>query len=897
MLNRIFRLLLIRKNEYRQVGYFFLLFCLIGAGLSIGRGTSDALFFKRYGIQYLPVMYMILSVLLCTISTVYAAFADRIPAEQFFKYLFIGGAAVLSISWLMMSQGTWNYVYPFYFLVYEIASELLVIHAALYLGQNFDTRQAKRLTPVIMAGSQIGIIAGGLFLAGFSHTFGVQNMLLAWMALFFIGIIVISIWHAQRGASPFFRQSSRQKNQLKQAVTQVRQGLKFMKSSDLTKAASYSLFFLVIAIYILCYSVNLIYTQTFTTEQSLSSFFGIIMAVNSSLALFLQFFVTSRIINAFGVKKTNLIFPVTTLLSYIALITSFMLPSAIIGSLNKDSVMSAIRNPVHNMFINALPGYMQGRARAMSIVVVMPLALVVAGAILWTVQKIDNPVYFLAAGLIATCGFMFFNHKMNKAYAKELLSNLKQKLFVPAEHADNAFKDSGEEVFTELAQGVAQEDNQISMAFARILVPAFPDRASTVILQRVGSADSATADLLFNLLVPLNPPELSPHLYAAMENADDHLKATILRILFSLKDEKARNHVSDALKSNNPRIQLSGIYGAMEYNIEDKIDETFKRWMKLLNSDNISENIAGLSLLIPPIKPGPETYFPESEYTAAIISILNKDHPRANIFALQVIKQWPHGSHPELLELFTYILNDSNNPETRRECVAALPVLSENKSHVLARKALDDHHPIVRSAAILILDNETSKKNNELCEWILNKNHLSLRAQKTIIRHLYNNGVDPNFMQKVAVMHIAEAKSLLDAYETIKQSEATTAVELLQLALGERLKKLIDIALIALQSLEHPYTINIIRSGIRSKDARHIANACELLQELNNRQIGKSINEILELINEQSSDNIHCIKITLTDALELCSQSHDPWIQTCAVYTIESIDNNGDKNV
>ena len=69
------KLLMVKKAEWPKLTYFFCLFLVISAGLAIGRGTADALFLKRFGIQYLPFMYVGLGVLMATVSTIYAAYA------------------------------------------------------------------------------------------------------------------------------------------------------------------------------------------------------------------------------------------------------------------------------------------------------------------------------------------------------------------------------------------------------------------------------------------------------------------------------------------------------------------------------------------------------------------------------------------------------------------------------------------------------------------------------------------------------------------------------------------------------------------------------------------------------------------------------------------------------
>lgn len=184
MLDRITDSLLIHKDERQQLSYLLIVFILMGAGIALGRGTADALFFKRYGIEYLPVMFVLVGILLSAISVMYAAFVDALPSERFFKIIFALMIALLLGNWFMIRLGASDMVYPAYFLLYEIASELFLVHSALYLGQNLVQTQSKRLMPIILAGSQVGVIIGGFFLAGMSRILGVQNMLLVWALLF-----------------------------------------------------------------------------------------------------------------------------------------------------------------------------------------------------------------------------------------------------------------------------------------------------------------------------------------------------------------------------------------------------------------------------------------------------------------------------------------------------------------------------------------------------------------------------------------------------------------------------------------------------------------------------------------------------------------------------------------
>ena len=80
---------------------------------------------------------------------IYASIADLISAEHFFKILFSILASLVMGFWTLISLDTDPLVFPAYFLFYEVISEILLVHCALYLNQNINTLQAKRLSPII----------------------------------------------------------------------------------------------------------------------------------------------------------------------------------------------------------------------------------------------------------------------------------------------------------------------------------------------------------------------------------------------------------------------------------------------------------------------------------------------------------------------------------------------------------------------------------------------------------------------------------------------------------------------------------------------------------------------------------------------------------------------------
>ena len=95
------RLLMLRPGEGRVMLFLYPFTLIAGFGLSIGQVSSDALFFKLYGMEYLPHMYALIAVVLVPASLAYAAFVDRLTPHRLFVYMLVGVCATVGLAWLL----------------------------------------------------------------------------------------------------------------------------------------------------------------------------------------------------------------------------------------------------------------------------------------------------------------------------------------------------------------------------------------------------------------------------------------------------------------------------------------------------------------------------------------------------------------------------------------------------------------------------------------------------------------------------------------------------------------------------------------------------------------------------------------------------------------------------
>lgn len=865
--DRLAKFFLVKEDEHNSTAYFLVLFLLIGAGLAVGRGSADTLFFKRYGIEYLPVMYISFGILLSIVSAMYAAFADRIAAEKFFVFIIVSTVVLLLGTWFLISVFQWSYAYPLYYLVYEVASELLLMHALLYVSQNFEAMQAKRLTPLIFAAAQFGKIIGGLVLTFASPVIGVQNFILIWAGLISIALILIIFRHRQAGVSPYYRSGKKGRKGLVYSIDQISQGLQFAKRSRLLKSLSLALFFIVISFYIITYAVNSIYSETFSTEESLSTFFGLLTVVNGVIALVIQAFLTSKLLRAFGIKKINLVFPVTTLTSYLFLIISFTFPAALFASFNKEVIMTALRNPVRNLFFNALPDYMQGRARALSLAVVLPISLVITGGLLIFMQNLSESRVYLYVGLFSVFLYLYFSIKINSSYVSTILSTLRARVFIP-----EGVNTGSSELVKQLKKGVMQEDNDISVSYAKLLAKEYPDQVLQIILERIRTANHALSDRLLKLIIEIDQQEIAEDLWKTLKGSDNHLKATIYFLLFNQNNSRAMADVESCVYSENPRLCSVGIYGVYQYKLGTLEPIAKEALGRLLENKDHKAVLAGLQLL---------EHCYQEEYGPVLKTLLQHHSIKIVKAALRVLYIWPVITDNRESSLLSNLLSH-DDPKIRMlavDCFIHLPAVVVEES-VLTM--LEDSHPRVRECAINVLRHVSSNPAGLLFGCII-KNHGTPRAQQSALSGLGLILPDVALYRRIAEAKVEDALKCRAAISVVlndKTLSSQTGTKLLQTILAERIQQYVDLSLAALEYVEDKSTINIIRAGLKSGDNRQIANACEVMRHLKNRHISKLLEQIYEgeIEKEKKQTRFSDFK----DVIQWCTRRQDPWVQLVA---------------
>jgi ATP/ADP translocase len=150
-------------------------FFLIGWGAVSLTNVSDTLFLKRIGVDLLPAVFLVSSLLLVVTTFMAARLAARTPLLPLLRRTFLVLAAALLPLWLLVLADVRSAFVLLILAAKQFESIALLVFWATIGGQ-VHGRQAKRLYAPIVAGGTLGEMLGSFASGSVGHLFGVAAL-------------------------------------------------------------------------------------------------------------------------------------------------------------------------------------------------------------------------------------------------------------------------------------------------------------------------------------------------------------------------------------------------------------------------------------------------------------------------------------------------------------------------------------------------------------------------------------------------------------------------------------------------------------------------------------------------------------------------------------------------
>jgi HEAT repeat protein len=393
---------------------------LADAGVMIAQSAIDALFFARYGVGKLPLMYALVGAAMFATTLGLAALLKRAGRAR--TFLLIPSVIVVAAlgSRAGLEAGA-PWVYAVLWLVRNIAQSTLILAVWGLAGLVADTRQAKRWFPVIAAGGVMGLVAGGVVTAPLAALLGSANLLFVWAAL--VAGATALAWQLVRRegislATPL-RRAKAHGSDLTGGLTDVIRSdlLRWMSAADLLVALLFSLLYL---------AFSKVAVERYPDPDKLAGFFGVFFAIAMTAAFLISLFGTSRLLARFGVPTVVLILPLLYAVAFGVFVAAATFATLAAFRFAQVAWDNGGANGTWEALINTFPADRRDRARAFLYGVPLQLGTMLAGLVAFIAQRLGHADILYGAGLVGGILAVASVWRIRAAYPRALVAALRE---------------------------------------------------------------------------------------------------------------------------------------------------------------------------------------------------------------------------------------------------------------------------------------------------------------------------------------------------------------------------------------------------------------------------------------------------------------------------------------
>ena len=412
----------IHANESRLAALVIVVMLLTSAGFTLGSSAVEALFFTRYGVQYLPGMYMLLGVLSFVTSLGMSALLGRVRREL--QYLLIpAGVVILTIlAWGLLFSG-WTTIYPVLWLGKEVINSLISFLVWGLAGAVCDPRQSKRLFPLFNSGRILGTVLGGLGTGLLVNILGTQNLMLVWTGMLLMALWIIRLLVKEYLLPKTVQRSPRNKRQAS-LIHEMQNGFQYVRSSALMRWISVAAVLFSVLYFSIALPFSKVATAHFPNENTLAGFLGLFNGLSTAAAFLASVFIANRLYARFGIMDAILALPVIYLLGFGGLVLTQAFLVIVIFRFTQTVWLSGIADSAYQAMFNAVPATRRDQVRVFVNGVPEQAGTFIAGVLLLVGQQSFSSRQLALLGLLAALATTYVIWRARRAYARTLVDTL-----------------------------------------------------------------------------------------------------------------------------------------------------------------------------------------------------------------------------------------------------------------------------------------------------------------------------------------------------------------------------------------------------------------------------------------------------------------------------------------
>ncbi len=382
--NFISKLLNINGHEWPRVIVSWIVTFFLRVGFVVGWTVVIAMFVNRMGIEQLPLLFIINALLVIFGTIFFSKIIEKVRREILIIINIIIGATLLLSATMFVLYSNWLF-FGLVLLAQSLMLAQVNILISLFVEEFFTPLESQRTFPIIESSETLGAIAGGLIVSSLAYTIPSYKFLYIWILLIMLVIPIMLSLKKLSTDIPSFDQPEKQESSFVKIKNSFQKAQKFPFLKGLIVVIMLQWMFINLLEFQYMKSVQenvynepeqtIVYEKTDTNylasvldmptitkveeeatasslqmEETLTAKLGLLQVIFGCATLFMQLFISSRILKSLGIIRSMSINPLMSLIALTSMALRFNILTASISKGTSEMFGVLFQNAYHSSY-------------------------------------------------------------------------------------------------------------------------------------------------------------------------------------------------------------------------------------------------------------------------------------------------------------------------------------------------------------------------------------------------------------------------------------------------------------------------------------------------------------------------------------------------------------------
>ncbi|MFC1821185.1 Npt1/Npt2 family nucleotide transporter [Thermodesulfobacteriota bacterium] len=591
MIKTLSKWLNIYDDEIALFAWTALLLFLIRTSNILFNNFAETAFLKRFGVEYLPIVYIANSISTFVIMGFITGFMARLPGTRLLSYMLLFcGSSVAGLRFVIPLG--FDLLYPVLFVLksqYEVLLALVFWNLA---NDLFNTRQSKRLFPLITAGGVLGGVIGSFGTPLLAREISLDNLMFVYLGTTLIA--ATAVWRmGNRFPTLLLSEKKDGKKKSRPSMKEeFKKVLPMIKESKLVKILIMLTLMPNLVIPILNYQFNFAIDQNFATEGGMIKFFGYFRGTLNIVSLIILLFV-GRVYGRWGLPVALMFHPINYMLVFVAFLFRFDIFTAMYARISTTILRTTMNVPANAVLVGIVPAEYRGVVRPFLRGTVVRIGVLIGSGFIMLSEGLLHPRYLSAIAVVFVGGWIATSFVLKKSYSKILLDLISKNMLdlKSMEDQDVGHVFADKKMRTQLIDAFLAARGEDCVWYARLLKSLGEEELDSYILKVLKSQDDETRIGLLGELSPRAGEEALPVFQELLDPVKPKLMIALLKAANRIPDKRiAEFNLKVYNTVREPEVRAYAISGLYPY-LKEKSRKIINTW---LNSEKAAERRAGI---------------------------------------------------------------------------------------------------------------------------------------------------------------------------------------------------------------------------------------------------------------------------------------------------------------